>query len=165
MLYGLGLCLLVAGCANYKLGSTGPLPFHSLYVATVKNNGYAPQAQAPVTEMLRQSLLQEGNLELKNQGDADATLEVTLTDYHRTPSAMSSNNTLNVQAYNITLSANCTLVDNRNGTVYFKNLLVNASIETYINGANDLNEPEYQSMPLIARELARKIKDVVVSTW
>jgi hypothetical protein len=115
--------------------------------------------------MLRQSLMQEGNLVLKNQAEADATLEVTLTDYHRTISATSSNNTLNAQAYTLTLSSNCTLVDNRSGAVYFKNLPVNASIETYINGSNDLGEPEYQAMPLLARELGQKIKDAVVSTW
>jgi len=165
LLYGLGLCLLVAGCANYNLGSTGPLKFHSLYVAPVINNTKAPQAQAPVTEMLRQSLLQEGNLQLANQEQADATLEVTLVAYESTISATSSNNTLNAQAYTLTMTANCTLVDNRSGTVYFKNLPVNASIETYVNGTNDLAEPEYQAMPLLARELGRKIKDLIVTTW
>jgi hypothetical protein len=165
LLFGLGLCLAVAGCASYKLGSTGPLPFHSLYVPPVRNTSYAPQGQALVTDLLRQTLMQEGNLQLTNQAEADATLDVVLTDYRRSISATSSNNTLNAQSYTITLTANCTLVDNHTGKVYFKNLPVNASIDTYVSQTNDLAEPEYQAMPLLATDLGKKITSIVVSTW
>jgi outer membrane lipopolysaccharide assembly protein LptE/RlpB len=165
ILCGLAACVVVAGCANYKLGSAGGLPFHSLYVAPARNNGYAPQAQAEVTEQLRQALLQQGNVQLKNQAEADATLDVVLTDYRRTIAATSSNNTLNAAAYNITLSANCTLVDNRNGTVYFKNMSVSQTEETFVNSDNNLAEPEYQTMPILARDLGKKIADAVVATW
>ncbi|MGA2052985.1 MAG: LptE family protein [Opitutales bacterium] len=165
LLYGLGFCLLAAGCANYQLGPTGALPFHTLYVSPVKNNGYAPQAQALVSEALRESLMQEGNLQLTNQANADATLDVVLLDYKQSIAATSSNNTLNAQSYNITLSANCTLVDNRSGKVYFKDLEVNATEETFVQSTNNLAEPSYQTMPILARDMGKKITDAVVSTW
>jgi hypothetical protein len=165
LLFGLGFCLMAAGCANYTLGPTGALPFHTLYVAPVQNNGNAPQAQALVSDMLRQSLLQEGNLQLADQTSADATLDVVLLDYKRTIASTSSNNTLNAQSYTITLSANCTLVDNRTGKVYFKNMEINASAETFIQATNNLAEPEYQTMPILARDMGKKIADAVISTW
>jgi hypothetical protein len=156
---------LLGACANYSLGPTGALSFHTLYVATVQNKTYVPQAQAPVTEFLRQSLLQEGNLKLSDQEAADATLDVVLTDYRRSVAATAQSNTLNARSYTLTLVASCTLVNNHNGKVYFKDRIVSTSTEAYISQGNDFSEPEYQSIPLLARELGRKIKDTVVGTW
>jgi len=160
----LGVALL-AGCANYSLGPTGALPFKSLYVAPAQSKAYVPQAQAPVTEFVRQSLLQEGTVTLADQANADATLDIILTDYHRSIAATAQSNTLNARSYILTLVASCTLVNNRTGKVYFKDRLVTASTETYVSESNDFSEPEYQAIPLLARELGRKIKDTVVGTW
>jgi hypothetical protein len=152
-------------CAHYRLGASGPLPFHKLYVAVVKNQAYVAQAQAPVTEMLRQSLLQEGNLQLTEQADADATLDVVLYDYQRLTAATQQGNSLNAQSYTLTLTARCTLVDNRSGKVYFKDRQIEASQVAYVQNGDSFSESEYQTMPKLARDLAEKIKDEIVGTW
>ncbi len=155
----------LVGCAHYHLGAAGPLPFHKLYVSVAQNRSNAAQAQAPVTSMLRQSLLQEGNLQLTEQADADATLEVVLTDYERLAAATQQGNSLNAQSYTLTLTANCSLVDNRSGKVYFKNRAIDASQVAYVQSGDNFSESEYQTMPKLARDLAQKIKDEVVGTW
>jgi len=164
LMAGLALAGL-AGCAHYHLGAAGPLPFHTLYVSVAKNRSFAPQAQAPVTEMLRQSLLQEGNLKLTEQTDADATLEVVLTNFQQVAAATQQGNSLNAQSYTFTLTANCTLVDNRSGKVYFKDRAIDASEVAYVQGGDSLSEAEYQTMPELARQLAQEIKNEVVDTW
>lgn len=158
---GVGL----AACAHYHFGASGPLPFHNLYVAPVIVRTSVPQAAAPVTEMLRQSLLQEGNLQLTNQGDADATLEITLTDYERGAGATQQNDTLNSVSFTLTLQATCTLVDNRSGKVYFKDRKIEAREEAFVQNGVSFNESEYQALPRLARDLSQQIKDTVVGTW
>jgi hypothetical protein len=153
------------GCSHYHLGAAGPLPFHKLYVTVVKNQSYAPQAQAPVTEMLRQSLLQEGNLQLTEQADADATLEVVLSNYQRLTAATQQGNSLNAQSYTLILTAKCTLVDNRSGKVYFKDRQIDASQVAYVQNGDSFSQSEYQTLPKLARDLAGNIKDEIVSTW
>ena len=55
-----GLAVL-GGCAHYSLGSTGKLVFQSLYIAPVTSRGaIVPQAVEPLTNQLRETLLQEG---------------------------------------------------------------------------------------------------------
>jgi hypothetical protein len=164
LLVGFALAGLAA-CAHYHLGAAGPLPFHTLYVSVAKNRSFAPQAQAPVTEMLRQSLLQEGNLQLTEQADADATLDVVLTKYEQLAAATQQGNSLNAQSYTFTLTANCTLVDNRSGKVYFKNRAIDATEVAYVQGGDSLSEAEYETMPELARDLAQEIKNEVVDTW
>jgi len=164
LLAGFALSGLVS-CSHYRLGAAGPLPFRTLYVSVAKNQSYAAQVQAPVTEMLRQSLLQEGNLQLTEQSDADATLDVVLVDYHRATAATQQGNSLNAQSYTLLLTAHCTLVDNRSGKVYFKDRVVDASQVAYVQNGDSFTEAEYQTIPKLARDLAGEIKDEVISTW
>jgi len=164
LLAGFTLAGLTA-CAHYRLGAAGPLPFHTLYVSVAKNQSLAAQVQAPVTELLRQSLLQEGNLQLTEQTDADATLDVVLVGYDRLTAATQQGNSLNAQSYTLTLTAHCTLVDNRSGKVYFKDRPILASQVAYVQSGDSFSESEYQTIPKLARDLAGGIKDEVISTW
>jgi hypothetical protein len=156
---------LLAGCANYHLGTSGTLPFHSLYVAPVQNKTHVPQAQAPVTTLLRQSLMQEGELELTNQDEADATLEVTLSDYQRNTAATSATNTLNAQSFTVSLTALCTLVDNHTGKIYFKDRPIQVTEESFVLNGDSYSESEYQTVAKLARDLGLRIKETVVSVW
>jgi len=157
--------IALSGCANYHLGASGPLQFHTLYVEPTRVLALVPQAAAPTTEMLRQSLLQEGNLQLSNQADADATLEIVLVDYQRGAAATQQNNSLNAESFTLTLTASCTLVDNRSGKTYFKDRRVDVTEQAFVQNGVSFNESEYQAMPRLARDLSNKIKDTIISTW
>ncbi|HTB62154.1 MAG TPA: LptE family protein [Opitutales bacterium] len=164
LLVALGMAAL-AGCAHYTLGSVGKLDFQSLYIAVAKNNSFGAQASEPVTRELRQTFLQEGNLRLADQADADATLDVIISNYTRAADATQQGNTLNAQSYTLTLTANCTLVDNRTGKTYFKDRQVSATEDALVQNGDNFNEAEYQSMAKLARDLSVKIKDTVVTVW
>ena len=157
--------LMLAGCANYHLGTGGPLPFKTLYVPPARVEASVPQAAAPVTEMLRQSLLQEGSVRLADQSDADATLQVTLTDFAPGVDATQPTNTLNAVSFTLMLEATCTLVDNRSGKVYFKDRKIQVRQLAYVQNGVSFTESEYQAMPRLARDMAEQIKDAVVSAW
>jgi len=157
--------VVLAGCANYHLGASGPLPFRTLYVAPVLVQTIVPQAAAPVSEMLRQALLQSGNLQLADQADADATLEIVLTRYDRGAAATQQSNSLNAESFTLTLTASCTLVDNRSGKRYFKDQVISVTEQAFVQNGVSFDESEYQAIPRLARDLSEKIKDAVVSTW
>ena len=157
--------LVLVGCSHYTLGSASKLDFDSLYIAVAHNQSYAAQVDQPLSEQLRQTFLQEGNLHLADQKDADATLEVTVSDYKRTAAATQQGNTLNAQSYALTLTAKCTLADNRSGKMYFKDKLISVTEDTLVQNGDNFNESEYQAMPKLSRDLAVKVKDAVVTTW
>jgi len=160
-----GLAVL-GGCAHYTLGPTGKLDFQSLYLAPVTNRGaIVPQAIEPLSNQLRETFLQEGVRVAGRQADADATLEVEISNYQRGIAATQQGNSLNAQSYSLTLTATCKLVDNRNGKVYFQNRQILVTQEAFVQSGVSFNESEYQSMPKLARDLAVKIKDAVVTVW
>ena len=86
-LHGLGLCVAIAGlagCSHYQLGTGGALAFRTLYVAPIENKTLLPQAHALVSTVLREELLRDGRVTLVNVPEqADATLSLVLSDYHR----------------------------------------------------------------------------------
>lgn len=157
--------LLMAGCQHYKLGHPSEsLPFKTLYVKPVVNKSLAPQAQALLTDQLITSLQQEGNVKLvADPEEADATLSITIVDYDRRITATSDKDTILASSYALELTAECTLSHNMLTVIYFHNKRIKASINAVV-GDSQLTA-EYQNMPILTRELALKVKNVVVSAW
>ena len=52
-----------------------------------------------------------------------------------------------------------------NGQVVFKDRPVRAFITVYTGANDNLISNEYESMPLLMRELGDKIKDAVIGIW
>ncbi len=155
--------LLAAGCASYKLGSDASLPFKSVYVPPAQNLSYAPQAQSPLTNQLVELLMQEPNLVVARMDHADASLEVTIADYERIISATRSDDTVLAQAYQVRMTALVSLRDNRTGTYYFKDRIVDATQQVFTDGGLQISE--YEAMVVLTRSLAQRIRNAVVSVW
>ena len=151
------------GCSSYNLGTGGELSFKSIYIAPVQNESYAPQAQAIITKQIIQAFIQDKKLNISNEKYADVRLEVTLKDYDRRESAVQSIDTQRARAYDIQLMASYSLLDNKNGKVYFKDRIADATINTFVD--DGLQSAEYQNMPILTKKLASKIRDNVISTW
>ena len=152
----------LSGCAHYKMGDTSALPFKSVYVAPVENASLAPQAQAALSAQTRVALTQAG-LALEPRGQADAILTICIDRYSRTETTTNETDTMDVNGYDLTLGASITLKSADGQTVYFKDLKETATLQ--IRAAQGMQQAEYQIMPLLARELGRKIKDAVVTIW
>lgn len=159
----LGVLIGTFGCTSYKIGPAAALPFKTLYVEPARNDSYAPQAQALLTQQLIQQLLQQHNLTLKSSPQSDATLHVTITDFDRDVSATQQIDTALARSYRVTLTAQCDLIDNKSGKVYFKNRSVSATIDSFVD--DGFQPSDYQNMPTLTRKLAEKIKNTVISTW
>lgn len=153
---------LTVGCANYRMGDTAALPFKSVYVAPVENASVAPQAQAPISNQVRTSLLNAG-LSLEPRGAADAVLSITITDYSRVIATTQTSDTMIASAYDLTITVKATLTSADGNTVYFKDLPISSTLQIFYQ--QGYTQSEYQIMPLLARELGRKISDAVTTLW
>lgn len=170
---------LLSGCASYQMGSSGELPYRTVYVEPVTNDSYAPQAQSLVSSKIRDVLIRDGRVQLVTSPEAaDAVLAVNLTEYQRTGVTRDRDDTGRAQDFNVSLSADVSLYNQANGSFYFRNREITETTYAYrgdpysesSDAAGDLRSQsyftaEYQAMPLLARGLARQVADTILSTW
>ena len=160
----LSVMLLVAGCANYQLGTGARPTFATLYVAPVANHTLMPQAQAIVSTQLREIFAKDGRVTLVNSAEAaDATLTVVIRDYHRDIRAVREDDTGLARKFALILTTDCTLHDNRTGRDLFTDRRVSVSRDSFTDGGQ--LQSEYQMVPLLAQSLADKVSHAVLDVW
>jgi len=159
----LTMLLQLSGCGSYSLGTAGKLPFQTIYVEPARNNSYAPQVSAPLTDNIIERLQQHPGLKVVETGGADVTLKTTVVNYRRTVGATQSRDTALAQSYILTLDCNITLVDNRTGEEIMPTRLVSAKQQAFVDGG--FLTAEYQAIPVLTREMAKNISNEVVSVW
>ncbi len=161
----LALSIFAGACSNYRLaGTPTDLPFKSVYVKPVRNDSYAPQSSALLTNEISNAINRTPNLKTALESNAQATLSVSIVSYERKPIATRADDTALAASYAMEAVAECTLVRS-NGDVVFKNRKVRARAMLYPGAANDVIGNEYQNMPVLMRELGEKIKDAVIGIW
>lgn len=152
-----------AGCAGYRLGDPATLPFATIHVAPPMNTSLAPQAAALVGSSLIRTLDRSGRVRIADASEADALLEVRLVDYRREIAAERSDDTILARKWRVTLLAECTLTNRRDGTTWFVRRPVDAFDEVYVDSG--LVPAEYQNMPVLAGRLAEAIAREVLGAW
>ena len=111
---------LWSGCSHYRLGTSTPLPFATLYVAPTTLKILLPQAQAITTAQIRAAFLRDSRVTLVNSpGAADAILEVEISDYRRDVATQRRDDTGLARKFTLNLITRCTLKDNRSGKTYY----------------------------------------------
>lgn len=167
------LCVSLVGCSHYRLGTSGRLSFTTLYVAPVANKTLLPQAQAIVSTQLRDAFIRDGRVVLVDSPEqADAILSVTITNYHREIAAVLENGNGLASKFTLFLGATCTLRAGRDAKPLFENAEVEASRGSYTdNGVANATMPlnqlqsEYNTLPLLASDLAGKVAHRVLDVW
>ena len=163
-LFCLASLLAFSGCAHYHLGNGGKLTFQTLYVAPVVNASNLPQAIAVVSTELRESFLRDGRIVLVNSADeADAILTVRLTKYGRSVTACQATDTGLARKFDVTLSAEATLRDNRSGKFLFEKRPVDAVRQIFTDSGQ--LQSEYQNLPLLAETLAKNVLSATLDVW
>lgn len=153
-----------AGCSHYRLGTDGKLGFTSLYVEPVENKTLLPQARAMLSTQIREAFERDGRVQLVNSAAAaDATLQIVIRDYHRDVASVRENDTGLARKFTLTLGVACTLRDNRSGKPLFTDRLVNAQRDAFTDGGQ--LQSEYQTLPLLAEALSKKIAHAVLDVW
>lgn len=153
--FGLSAC-------SYSLGIQGKLPFTTVEIAPIVNNADLPQAQATLARDIADTLNRSPKLStvIENGG---AELEVVIEDYYRNIAATSSEDSVLASVQRVTLDLNCSLRNTRSGSYFFRNCKVSVSTDVYAGTSPGLSES--QSFPVLSREAARKIRDLIVSVW
>jgi len=172
----LGLATLIAlGCKSYQLG--GPeLPFESIYVKPATNDSFAPQAQALLSGQIRDAFIRDGRLRLTiSEESADAVLLVNLTKYDRRAASRARADTVQARDFDLFLHAEVSLYDQNRGDYLFEARNISERSNAYVDNpylddsTDDLQgfflQAEYQAMPRLTHDLARKIADEVLSPW
>jgi hypothetical protein len=171
---GLIVCALpFSGCSHYELGTEGKLAFSTLYVEPVQNHTVLPQAQAIISTQVRYAFEKDARVSIVNSPEAaDATLTIVITDYHRDVAAVREVDTGLASKFNLTLGVLCTLTDNRDRKDFFKGRSIKVTREAFTdNGVpassavgNQL-QSEYNTLPLLAEQLADQVSHTVLDVW
>ena len=155
---------LAAGCSHYRLGAASPLRFSTLHVAVVKNETALPQTVALATTELREAFLKDGRVRLVNSAaEADAVLTVTLLDYTRGVAVVRADDTGLGRRFDLTLSARATLEDNRNRKILFQDRPLVAKRGAFTDSGQ--LQAEYQTLPLLASQIAEEARKAVLEQW
>lgn len=162
---GLGLGLSSwTGCAHYQLGSEPKTKFASLFIAPVTSSVSLPQAQVLLTTQLREAFIRDGRVTLTDSADtAEASLQISLADYHRAAAVARSDDTGLARRFDVTLQATATLTDNRTRQAYFTRRPLSAKRGVFTDSG--LVASEYQALPLLAEQLAEASVHAVLDTW
>ena len=164
----LALCLSAfmgssLGCAHYRLGSGGVPSFRTLYVEPVANKTMLPHAREIVTTRLREAFARDGRVALANSAsEAEATLVVTIADYHRDVAAVREGDTGLARKFDLTLGVECTLKQ-RDGKILLDRQRLDVRREAFTDGGQ--LQAEYQTVPLLAESLAKKITHAALDVW
>jgi len=163
------------GCKSYQLGSPTELPFQSIFVKPVTNDSFAPQAQTLLSSQIRDAIIRDGRLKLvTSEDEADAVLLVNLTDYDRRAASRNRNDTVIARDFDLNLTADVSLYNQNAGDYYFEDREIRERSNAYTNNPyldsaatdpQDFLQAEYNAMPRLTRDLARKIADEILSPW
>ena len=156
--------LILSGCSNYRLGTSGKVTFHTLHIAPVVNETQSPQTVAIVNTQIREAFLRDPRIILVNTPEeADATLTVRLLEYSRDMQTALRADTGLARKFDITLDAEATLRDNRENKAIFEKRKVQAVRQVFTDSGQ--LQAEYQNIPLLAEVLARNVVSTTLDVW
>lgn len=165
----------ISGCKSYQFGNPVELPFESIYIKPTTNDSFAPQVQALLSAQVRDAFIRDGRTKLvTNRESADAVLLVNVIEYNRRAAANRRVDTALASSFNLTLAANISLFNQNEGGYYFQESKIRKSSSAYVENpystrgtgkTQNFLQSEYQAMPRLTRDLARKIADEVLNPW
>ncbi len=158
-----GILLVLSGCNHYQLGPPEEVAYESIYITPIEVFEIIPQAQALITENLREAFLQSGRISLQNRDSADVILDVVLVDLTRETGALQQFDTGRTASTILTLHAEASLIERRTGRRLMQKIPLQA--QTVALNQAGLVQAEYQAIPILAETLARKVRDQVLFPW
>lgn len=158
------LALGLASCANYRLGTGAEPRFQTLHVTVVKSDVLLPQAVALVTTQVREAFIKDGRVRLVDSAaEADAELTLTLEDYRREQTVARADDTGLARRYDLILQARASLLDRREKKIVFANQQLRVTRGVFTDSGQ--LQSEYQTLPLLAEQLADRALHAVLDTW
>jgi hypothetical protein len=156
--------ILATACSNYQLGTGTKVKFATLFIAPVANKAMIPQAQVFMTTQLREAFIKDGRVTLVDSPEsADAVLRITLVSYDRTIAVSRADDTGLARRFDLTLKAKATLTDTRTKETYFADRPLSVNRGAFTDSG--LVPAEYDTVPLLAEQLASETIHAVLDVW
>ncbi len=155
-------CILLSGCAGYRLGSTGGFVAgaRSIEIAAFPNQTQEPRLTEELSTALRQQIQRDGTLLLETRDRGDIVLEGAITQYIREGLTLQPRDILTIRDFEIQILASVKAQDRGTGEVLLDR---EVSGRTLVRGEIDLAEAERRATPLLMEDLARNIVDLLVN--
>ncbi|MDI6775041.1 MAG: LptE family protein [Verrucomicrobiota bacterium] len=155
---------LLAGCTalGYRLGSALPRDIRAVSVAPFVNRTREPQLEAETTRAMLQEIQKDGNLRVVAPEQADAILEVTLTEFEQAPIRYDRRDVTMGREFRMKATARVVF---RRKTQEEK--LVDRPVigEARFEATGDLSTPKREALPRLAQDLAHRILESVAECW
>ena len=159
----IGLALLGAGCANYRVGSSLPPDVTSVHVPTFVNRTGEPRLEAAATRATIARFQSDGTLRIATRGEADVVLEVLLTSLSLEPLRYDDEHVKTATEYRMTVLADMTVIHRGSGEVILQKSRVKGEADFIPVG--DLFSAKRDNLPAVADDLSRRLVEGLVEFW
>lgn len=161
--FALCASLILAGCANYRLGTTLPPHLKTIYVPTFENHTVEPNIEQKITTAVRRQFQHDGQLKIVSaEEDADIVLKAVLTAYDVDSLLHDRNNPNATRRYRATIKCQLDARERETGKV-----IVNQSVsgDTTFPAVGDTVTARRNALNDVARDLALEVVDAVIGAW
>ena len=153
---------VLAGCANYKFGTTLPPHLRTVYVETFRNSTKEPQLETKITSEIIREFQRDGQLKVKDANEADIILTGIITQYKLDPQRSNRNNPKSTLEYKAIVSVTLFAVERKTGKKITTQSVTGSKV---FEVKGDLMTARRNILPEISREVGRKVVDAVISAW
>jgi hypothetical protein len=157
------LSTLVFGCAGYHIGPVTKTSFHSIAVPMFRNETLVPQLEAQISNAIIQRLQQDGSLQIESRSRADVVLSGTVERYDRIALRSLRTDTGVPREFRISITIRVEARDRRTGETVLKPTEVEGTSDVFIG--EDQQSAEYQALPLVADDIAKRVAGLLVESW
>ena len=163
MLNGLLATLLFTGCMGYQLGGSRPEGIKTVTMAPVVNSTGEPAIELPITHAMRQRIQFDGRMKLVNsEEDADAIIEVTLTQYALSAVSYRADLRTTPSTYRLRITGIADLKDTATGKIISTSSTYG---EATFQFKTDLTSSKRDGLPIAAKEIAKFMVDDLIERW
>ena len=156
-------CVLLAGCASYRLTSDVPEELRTIAVPVFENETGYPEVGATVTQHVLREFQREGTMKIKPLEDASLKLLGTVRQGELQAIRFERAYGSRAAEYRYSLIAEITLVERDTGKLLLDAVQVQGAT-TFLT-YDDMLTGMQNAYPRIAKELSRAIVDTVLAVW
>lgn len=157
--------LLFSGCMGYKLGGATHEGIETVAMAPVINNTTEPAIEIQVTHAMRDRIQFDGRMKLVNKPEnADAVIEITLTNYDMRPIAYKTEEGLRTtpDLYRLKITGVAEMRNSKTGDVISSSKTYGESTFEF---TSDITTSKRMALGPAAHEIAKFMLDDLIEAW
>ena len=163
LLNSLAATLLFSGCMGYQMGGSSLAGIDTVTMGAVINSTGEPAIELQITHAMRERIQFDGRMKLANEArNADAIIDITLTEYTLNPIAFSSKQRATPNVYRLRITGEAELRNSSSGEVLSASKTYG---EATFEFQNDLTSAKRDALPKAANEIARFMLDDLIEQW